>query len=290
MWKRKSKQQATPTGRVAIGYCRCSTEEQSRSSDYNTLQAQEQLIREYCAREHPEWTLEIVHEVRSAKDTNRPELQKILQRVRKGEIRAIIVYKLDRLARSVRDLLTMDALFQEHGTELISLKEQIDTTTAIGRLYRTLMAAFAEFEREVIAERIRDKMHAMAAQGLWIRGRAPFGYRLNREAKKLEVDAEAAEWIRFIFQRFRETGSAGRVAKELQENREFQQARRARGYRPWFRTDELVDTILSNAIYVGDLVYGGRIAATGAHEPIICILYTSPSPRDRTRSRMPSSA
>lgn len=112
-------------------------------------------------------------------------------------------------------------------------------------------------------------MYAMAEQGLWIRGRAPLGYRVDREHRRLVVDPEAAEWVRFIFQRFRETGNVGRVARELQSNSDFLAVRQARGYRPVVRTEKLIENTLSNALYAGDLVYGGQVVAENTHEAIV---------------------
>ena len=259
------------TGRIAIGYCRCSTEEQQRSSsELNTLEAQEQMIREYCSRSHPDWVLEVAHEVRSAKDMNRPELQRILQRVQSGEVAALIVYRLDRLARSVKDLLAISEQLERHGVELVSLREQIDTSTPIGRLFFTLMGLLAQFEREVIAERIADKMRAMSAQGIWVRGRVPFGYRLNRETRRLEINPDAAPWVRWMFERFVQTGSVGRVARELHQNEEFRNLRRRMGYQiDRFWTDKLVANILVNKIYLGHTVYGGEVLCEHTHPPII---------------------
>ncbi len=254
--------------RVAIGYCRCSTEEQSlRSAEFNTLQAQEKMIRNYHAIYHPEWTLEIVHEVRSAKDTNRPQLQKILQRVQQGEVQAIIVYKFDRLSRSVKDLLTIESLLKEYGTDLISLKEQIDTTTPIGKLQRNLLASIAEFERETIAERIRDKLREMGYQGLWVRGRPPFGYKVVN--KRLEVVPERARWVQYAFHRFRETGSAGRVVAEMNANPEFRRVWSESGHKRELRTDSLQDYFLSNPVYTGGIWVKGECLHKDAHEAII---------------------
>ncbi|MCX7992040.1 MAG: recombinase family protein, partial [Fimbriimonadales bacterium] len=269
MGKQRSEERIFRLRRVAIGYCRCSTEEQAhRSSEYNTLQAQEHQIREYCLREHPDWELEIVHEVRSAKDTNRPQLQQILKRAQAGEICALIVYKFDRLARSVRDLLTLESVLQQHGVDLISLKERIDTSTPVGKLQRNILATVAEFERELIIERTRDKMRAMAARGIWVKGSPPFGYRVNRKTRRLEVVPEHAQWVRHIFHRFCELGSVGRLVRELNANPEFILMRQRAGYRD-LRSDTLVKDVLRNPHYLGRIYWRDELLAENVHEPII---------------------
>ncbi len=256
------------TNRVAIGYCRCSTEEQSRSSsELNTLQAQEQMIRNYCLTFHPEWQLEIVHEVRSAKDTNRPLLQQILQRVKAGEVQAVIVYKIDRLSRSLKDLLNIEALLQDHDTALVSIEERFDTSDPIGRCVRNILATFAELEREMIAKRIRDKMREMARCGLWVRGKVPFGYRLDQ--RRLQVVPERAQWVRYLFERFRETGSVGKVVEEMNASAEFRRVWREAGYRHELRTDCAVDHLLTNPTYTGALWVREECLCENAHEPII---------------------
>lgn len=228
--RRRLSEPEQPHGRIAIGYCRCSTEKQAERTEYNTLQSQESLIREYFAKHCPaEWQLEIVHEVRSAKDIrNRPALQQILERVKSGEVAALLVLKLDRLSRNMLDQLMIRALLKEHHTRLITLLDPIeDDSSPVGELSYHMLAAIAQFERKQIAQRVFNKMKDMSRRGLWVRGRAPFGYRYDRERKTVVVDSEAAHWVRWIFQRFRETANAGQVARELQQEPAFQAVRAA---------------------------------------------------------------
>jgi site-specific DNA recombinase len=147
----------------AIGYTRVSTEDQAR--DGVSLAAQQAKIEAYALVK--DWTLvELIRdEGVSAKTTNRPGIQHLLNLIEHRAVQAVIVYKLDRLTRSVKDLNTLVECFEKKGVALVSLQESLDATTATGRLMMNLLASVSQWEREVIGERTRDAMQHLKAQG-----------------------------------------------------------------------------------------------------------------------------
>src|ERR1700761_2779233 len=115
----------------------------------------------------------------SAGSTDRPALQQLLTDVRAGKIDVIVVYKVDRLTRSLSDFVKLVELFDEHKVSFVSVTQQFNTTTSMGRLTLNILLSFAQFEREVTAERIRDKIAASKRKGIWVGGNVPLGYRLE---------------------------------------------------------------------------------------------------------------
>ena len=165
--------------RCAI-YTRVSTD-QGLEQDFNSLDAQYDASQAYIrSQAHAGWTL-----VRSKYDdggfsggnTDRPALQRLLEDVRAGKIDIIVVYKVDRLTRSLADFAKLVELFDQHGVSFVSVTQQFNTTTSMGRLTLNVLLSFAQFEREVTSERIRDKIAASKRKGLWVGGMAPLGLR-----------------------------------------------------------------------------------------------------------------
>lgn len=243
--------------RKVVGYCRCSTEEQSSRSDFNTLESQEQFIRHYCALHYPDSELEIIHDVASAKDTKREGLQRLLKKVAEREIQAVIVYKLDRFSRSLKDFFQLEATLSEKGVDFISVKDQFDTSTSNGRFMRNMLAVFAQQEREMTAERVRDKIRSEGLQGRWIMGRPPFGYRVVN--KHLEVIPDQAEIVRFAFERFVQTACLSQIVQEINDNPVYKAVLLARGNAE-LRTDYL-KSILTNRLYTGAFCIGKELIA-----------------------------
>ena len=165
----------------AVGYVRCSTEEQQARAEYYTLESQRDYISGYIRFVHPEWELADWYEDPgySGKDTNRPGLQSLLRDLERGKFDVVVVYKLDRITRSLADFFDLDRLFIDHGVSFISVKEQFDTSSPMGRAMRNIALTFAELEREMVAERVKDKMLATVRRGRWPGGTVPFGYDLG---------------------------------------------------------------------------------------------------------------
>src|SRR5438128_7304957 len=139
---------------------------------------------------------------------DRPALQDLLEDIKAGRVDVVIVYKIDRLTRSLMDFARIVEVFDRHEVSFVSVTQQFNTTTSMGRLTLNVLLSFAQFEREVTSERIRDKIAASKKKGMWMGGPVPMGY-VNRD-KKLEIVPEEAETVRWIFRRYRELGAAVR--------------------------------------------------------------------------------
>src|SRR5665648_718885 len=193
--------------RCAI-YTRVSTD-QGLEQDFNSLDAQYEASQAYIrSQAHAGWTpLRMKYDDGgfSGGNTDRPALQRLLEDVRAGKVDVIVVYKVDRLTRSLADFAKLVELFDTHKVSFVSVTQQFNTTTSMGRLTLNVLLSFAQFEREVIGERVRDKIAASKRKGLWVGGPVPLGYRSMD--KKLVVVPEEAEAVRTIFTRYLELGS-----------------------------------------------------------------------------------
>src|SRR6266568_396513 len=172
-------------GMQAIGYVRVSTDRQAEHGV--SLEAQESKIRAMATIHSAELLEVIVDGGESAKSLNRPGLQRLLALINAGQVQAVIVAKLDRLTRSVKDLCGLRELFEKRRVALISVAESLDTASAAGRLVITIMAAVSQWEREAIGERTRDALRHKRAQGQRV-GNIAFGSRLAPDGKHLEAD------------------------------------------------------------------------------------------------------
>src|SRR5215813_319165 len=188
--------------RCAI-YTRVSTEA-GLDQDFNSLDAQYDAAQAYIrSQAHAGWTL-----IRTRYDdggfsggsTDRPALQRLLADIRAQKITVIVVYKVDRLTRSLADFAKLVELFDAHKVSFVSVTQQFNTTTSMGRLTLNVLLSFAQFEREVTAERIRDKVAASKRKGLWVGGMVPLGYEL-KDGRLAIVDDEA-DRVRLIFERY----------------------------------------------------------------------------------------
>ena len=213
--------------RCAI-YTRVSTDA-GLDQEFNSLDAQYDAASAYIrSQAHAHWTL-----IRTRYDgggfsggsTDRPALQRLLADVKARKVQVIVVYKVDRLTRSLADFAKLVELFDAHGVSFVSVTQQFNTTTSMGRLTLNVLLSFAQFEREVTAERIRDKVAASKRKGLWVGGTVPLGYELKDG--KLYIVEEEAEQVRTIFKRYLELTSVNRLVLELRE-RNFRNCRRAR--------------------------------------------------------------
>src|SRR5450830_630973 len=188
--------------RCAI-YTRVSTDH-GLDQEVNSLDAQYDAASAYIkSQAHAGWTL-----IRSRYDdggysggsTDRPDLQKLLDDIRARKVDVIVVYKVDRLTRSLTDFAKLVELFDAHSVSFVSVTQSFNTTTSMGRLTLNMLLSFAQFEREVTGERIRDKIAASKKKGIWVGGVVPFGYRV--ENRKLLVDETEAEIVRLMFERY----------------------------------------------------------------------------------------
>ena len=213
------KAQGSKQVRCAI-YTRVSTD-QGLERDFNSLDAQHDASQAYIrSQAHAGWTL-----LRKRYDdggfsggsTDRPALQQLLADVRLRKIDIIVVYKVDRLTRSLADFAKLVELFDAHGVSFVSVTQQFNTTTSMGRLTLNVLLSFAQFEREITSERIRDKIAASKRKGLWVGGVVPLGY--QAKDRKIAVVESEAETVRHVFRRYLELGSLNLLLAETSRSK-----------------------------------------------------------------------
>jgi site-specific DNA recombinase len=248
--------------RCAI-YTRVSTDA-GLDQDFNSLDAQYDAAEAYIrSQAHAGWTLARTRYDDggfSGGSTDRPALQRLLADVKARKINVIVVYKVDRLTRSLADFAKLVELFDAHSVSFVSVTQQFNTTTSMGRLTLNVLLSFAQFEREVTAERIRDKIAASKRKGLWVGGTVPLGYEL-KDRKLLIVEKEA-EQVRTIFRRYLELGSVNRLVVDLRKRNFRSKIRklstgRISGGIPF--TQGPLFYMLRNRFYVGEVRYKNEI-------------------------------
>ena len=195
----------------------------------------------------------------SGGNTNRPALKRLLADCEAGKIDMIVVYKIDRLSRSLCDFADLTKKFDEWGVEFSSVPQEINTATSAGRMMLNILITFAQYEREVITERVRDKMAASRRKGKWVGGSVPMGYRA--ENKRLVVVPDDAEVVREIFRRYVEVQSPKLIAMELNGR-----GITTRQGKKWDSSH--IARILSNHTYVGEVKYKDAICK-GEQEAIV---------------------
>ena len=251
----------TAIKRCAV-YTRKSTDE-GLEQQFNSLDAQREAGEAYILSQKANgWVCLTEHYDDggfSGGNTNRPGLKKMLEDIRNGLIDIVVVYKIDRLSRSIYDFAALSKTFDQYGVAFCSVTQEINTTTSSGRMMLNILVTFAQYEREIIAERIRDKMAASKKKGKWVGGTVPFGYMV--EDKLLVEEPKEAEIVRWIFHQYQHLVTAREIAAELNEsNRLF------RGNKQWNLRH--VFRILKNRIYIGEIAYKGE-NYQGEHKPII---------------------
>lgn len=265
------KKDSGKTVRCAI-YTRVSSDS-GLEQDFNSLDAQHEASQAYIkSQAHAGWTL-----IRTRYDdggysggsTERPALQRLLEDIKARRVDIIVVYKVDRLTRSLADFAKLVELFDAHGVSFVSVTQQFNTTTSMGRLTLNVLLSFAQFEREVTSERIRDKVAASKRKGLWVGGNVCLGYAaVNRMVVVLPDEAET---VRQIFEAYARLGSLSEVQKELRQRdivskrRTLKDGRKVGGID--FSTASLAN-LLQNRFYIGEVDYKGEILK-GPQEPIL---------------------
>jgi site-specific DNA recombinase len=257
--------------RCAI-YTRVSTDARLEQ-EFNSLDAQREAAEAYIkSQTHEGWSL-----IRSHYDDGgfsggsmeRPALQKLLLEVQAKRIDVIVVYKVDRLTRSLADFAKLVEMFDAHGVSFVSVTQSFNTTTSMGRLTLNVLLSFAQFEREVTGERIRDKIAASKKKGIWMGGVVPLGYRV--EARALHIVEDHAELVRGLFNRYLEVGSVPRLKERLDAEdvrlpiRIDGQGRSTGG--GLFSRGHIYK-IFSNPIYIGQIAHKG-VVHEGQHPAIV---------------------
>lgn len=257
--------------RCAI-YTRKSTEH-NLDLEFNSLDAQREACEAYIkSQAHEGWRL--VPDPYddggfSGASLDRPALQRLLADVRAGKITTVVVYKVDRLTRSLADFAKLVELFDQFEVSFVSITQSFNTTSSMGRLTLNVLLSFAQFEREVIGERVRDKIAASKRKGIWVGGPVPLGYRSID--KKLVVVPEEAEVVRTIFTRYLAVGSMGALIEDLDRRGIRTKANSRTGGRQRggirFGTGSL-GYLLKNRLSIGEVVYRGE-SHRGEHAPIL---------------------
>lgn len=262
---------AGQTVRCAI-YTRVSTDA-GLDQDFNSLDAQYDAAQAYIrSQAHAGWTL-----VRTRYDdggfsggsTARPALQQLLADIKAHRVNVIVVYKVDRLTRSLADFAKLVELFDAHGVSFVSVTQQFNTTTSMGRLTLNVLLSFAQFEREVTSERIRDKIGASKRKGLWVGGVVPLGY--HAKDRKIAVVEEEAKTVRHVFGRYRQLGSLNLLLADLRATGVKTKVRplstgRTIGGIPFTRGS--LAHFLRNRFYIGEVTYKGEVFP-GEQVPIL---------------------
>ena len=257
--------------RCAI-YTRVSTD-QGLEQDFNSLDAQYDASQAYIrSQAHAGWTL-----LRSQYDdggfsganTDRPALQRLLADVRARKVDVIVVYKVDRLTRSLADFAKLVELFDAHNVSFVSVTQQFNTTTSMGRLTLNVLLSFAQFEREVTSERIRDKIAASKRKGLWVGGMVPLGY--DTKDRKITVNEGEAEAVRTIFRLYLKLGSLNLLMAELRKHGIVSKTRTLKsgktvGGIPFTRGP--LAYLLRNRFYIGEVTFKGEVLR-GEQEAIL---------------------
>jgi site-specific DNA recombinase len=261
MTKASSKPAVVLKRRCAV-YTRKSTEE-GLDMEFNSLDAQRESCEAYAASQKAEGWLLVPDRYDdggfSGGTLERPALQRLLADIEGGRVDVVVVYKIDRLSRSLSDFMKMVDVFDRKGIAFVSVTQSFNTKDSMGRLMLNVLLSFAQFEREVIGERIRDKFAASRRKGMWMGGWAPLGY--DVKDRKLVINEPEAELVRSVFERFVKMGSATKLAQVLA-------AEGVVGKRGKPIDKGVLYKLLNNRLYMGEAVHKGE-SYPGEHEAII---------------------
>lgn len=252
----------TMTSKRCAVYARVSSDERLDQS-FNSIDAQREAGASFIASQRTEGWVPVVDDYEdpgfSGGNMERPGLKRLLQDIQGGLIDVVVVYKIDRLSRSLADFAKMVEIFDKHQVSFSSVTQQINSATSMGRLMLNVLLSFAQFEREVTGERIRDKIGAAKRKGMWMGGALPLGYRV--EDGKLLIVPEEAQTIRWIYETFAQSRSTTLLAKELMD-------KGIRGKTGKFMCKQGLHKVLTNRIYLGELGHKGEYFP-GQHQAII---------------------
>ena len=269
--------------RCAI-YTRKSSEE-GLEQDFNSLDAQREACAAFVTSQKAEGWTAVAGRYDdggySGGTLDRPALQHLLKDIERGAVDVVVVYKIDRLSRSLMDFARLVDVFDRKGVTFVSVTQSFNTTTSMGRLTLNVLLSFAQFEREVTGERIRDKFAASKRKGIWMGGNPPLGYDVSN--RKLVVNSSEAETVRLIFQRYLDLGCVRLLCAYLKERCIVSKPRvfstgKTRGGKPIERS--ALYCILNNRTYLGETTHKGK-SYPGEHDAIV-----SRQLFDRVQSRL----
>jgi site-specific DNA recombinase len=257
--------------RCAI-YTRKSSEEGLEQS-FNSLAAQREACRAFIlSQQHEGWTvLKSVYDDGgiSGGTMDRPALKQLLNDIQDGKVNTVVVYKVDRLTRSLTDFAKMIEIFDSHSVSFVSVTQQFNTTSSMGRLTLNVLLSFAQFEREITGERIRDKIAASKKKGIWMGGMVPLGY--NCVKRQLVVRRSEAETVREIFRQYLRLGCLTKLKQYLdrsQTRSKIRTSNAGRNYGGAAYSRGALHHLLCNRIYLGEIVHRDQ-HFPGQHEPIV---------------------
>jgi site-specific DNA recombinase len=267
-----SRTKASPL-RCAI-YTRKSTDE-GLDHEFNSLDAQREAAEAFILSQRGEGLIGLPDRYDdggfSGSNLNRPALERLLSDIRGGAVECVVVYKVDRLSRSLIDFARIIEVFEKHNVSFVSVTQQFNTTNSLGRLTLNILLSFAQFEREIIAERTRDKMSAARRKGKWIGGRPVLGYDIDPRSSRLSVNADEALRVRMIFQLYLENNVLLPTVREIDR----------RGWRTkqWVTRKGVIEggqsftkgrlfRLLTNPIYIGKIDFKNQIY-DGEHDAIV---------------------
>ncbi len=260
-------------------YSRVSVNDEAvQTQEYNTLDNQEDSCKAYILSQKSQgWRMFDIYRDpgKSGGSLNRPALQRLLGDIRAGKIHKIVVYKIDRLTRSINDFLKLCEDFEKYGVQFASTTQQIDTGTSSGRLLLRILLEFSQFEREMVQERTRDKRWGMAKMGMWTGGYIPIGY--SNQDKKLVINPEEARIVKQLFELYSQLGNLSHVAAQLNRNgyktkyRVAKNGKKLSGTR-WDK--KKVALVLANPVYIGKIRFidpktRKEYIFDGLHQPVI---------------------
>ena len=252
----------TPKLRCAI-YTRKSHEE-GLEQEYNSLDAQYDSAVSYIRSQKAEgWT--VINKRYddggfSGGTLERPGLKALLADIRAGEVDVVVVYKIDRLSRSLFDFAKVIEIFDQHNATFVSVTQNFNTTTSMGRLTLNILLSFAQFEREVTGERIRDKFAASKKKGMWMGGTPPLGY--DVKDRELVINKQEAKIVHFVFGQFLKHGSVVKLVQECEErcyqtkSWTTQQDRKRLGRKI---DANVINRMLRNQLYRGVIEFKGEV-------------------------------
>ncbi len=259
--------------RCAI-YTRKSTDE-GLEQEFNSLDAQREACEAYAvSQRHEGWiVIPTMYDDGGFTGANmeRPALRRLMSDIEAGVVDLVLVYKVDRLSRSLLDFTKLIEVFDQRGVSFVSITQSFNTSTAMGKLVLNILLSFAEFERAIIAERVRDKIAGAKRKGKFTGGTPVLGYDVNSETHKLVVNPHEAKIVRNIFKRFAEIGSGQTIAKELNAKGITTKSwtTRKSKFRPGKAWDgPAIYRIIANPVYIGQIKHKEKIYP-GEHEAIV---------------------
>lgn len=251
-----------PAPKRCAVYCRVSSDERLDQS-FNSIDAQREAGAAFVASQRAEgWHLvpdDYEDPGFSGGNMERPGLKRLIKDIEAGKIDIVVVYKIDRLSRSLADFAKMVEVFDRHKASFSSVTQQINSATSMGRLMLNVLLSFAQFEREVTGERIRDKIAASKRKGLWMGGPVPLGYRVDQ--RQLVIEPAEAKTVRWIFDAFVDTRSTTLMVKQLAEQSIQSKHGKALSKQTLYK-------ILHNRMYLGEISHKGEYFPA-AHQALI---------------------